>query len=64
MKATLARLGIRNFKPTLRNGLERLGTLQTPRSTRGRSRKSRVLHQDYPTEKLNHFSGRLLLRKC
>jgi hypothetical protein len=41
MKATLARLGIRNFKPTLRNGLERLGTLQTPRSTRGRSRKSR-----------------------
>jgi transposase len=30
MKATLARLGIRNFKPTLRKAAERLATLQTP----------------------------------
>src|ERR1700676_684094 len=30
MKATLARLGIRNFKPTLRKAVERLATLQTP----------------------------------
>src|SRR5712672_1588937 len=30
MKGTLARLGIRNFKPTLRKAAERLATLQTP----------------------------------
>src|SRR6202521_4751773 len=30
IKATLARLGIRNFKPTLRKAAERLATLQTP----------------------------------
>ena len=30
MKATLARLGIRNFKPTLRMAAERLATLHTP----------------------------------
>jgi transposase len=30
MKATLARLGIRNFKPTLRKAAERLATLHTP----------------------------------
>jgi transposase len=30
MKATLARLGIRNFKPTLRKAAERLATLYTP----------------------------------
>jgi transposase len=30
MKATLARLGIRNFKPTLRQTAERLATLHTP----------------------------------
>src|SRR5213080_5022323 len=30
MKATLARLGIRNFKPTLRKATERLATLHTP----------------------------------
>src|SRR5580692_733853 len=30
MKGTLARLGIRNFKPTLRKAAERLGTLHTP----------------------------------
>jgi transposase len=29
MKGTLARLGIRNFKPTLRKAAERLATLQT-----------------------------------
>ena len=29
MKATLARLGIRNFKPTLRKAAERLATLHT-----------------------------------
>jgi transposase len=30
MKATLARLGIRNFKPTLRKATERLATVHTP----------------------------------
>ena len=30
MKGTLARLGIRNFKPTLRQATERLATLYTP----------------------------------
>src|SRR3979411_2298184 len=30
MKATLARLGIRNFKPTLRKAAERLATVRTP----------------------------------
>lgn len=30
MKACLIRLGIRNFKPTLRHASERLGTLRTP----------------------------------
>ena len=30
MKATLARLGIRGFKPTLRHAAERLDTLRTP----------------------------------
>jgi transposase len=30
MKATLARLGIRNFKPTLRKAADRLATLHTP----------------------------------
>ena len=30
VKATMARLGIRNFKPTLRNAAERLATLHTP----------------------------------
>jgi transposase len=30
MKATLARPGIRNFKPTLRKAAERLATLHTP----------------------------------
>ena len=30
MKATLARLGVRNFKPTLRKAAERLATLHTP----------------------------------
>jgi transposase len=30
MKATLARLGIRGFKPTLRDAAERLDTLRTP----------------------------------
>jgi hypothetical protein len=29
MKATLARLGIRNFKPTLRKAAERIATLHT-----------------------------------
>ena len=33
MKATLARLGIRNFKPTLRKAAERLATV-TPRRAR------------------------------
>jgi transposase len=30
IKATLARLGIRNFKPTLRKAAERLATVHTP----------------------------------
>ena len=30
MKATLARLGVRNFKPTLRKAAERLATVRTP----------------------------------
>ena len=30
MKAALARLGIRSFKPTLRGAAERLETLRTP----------------------------------
>src|SRR6201995_5671349 len=30
MKATLARLGVRNFKPTLRQAAERLATVHTP----------------------------------
>ena len=30
MKGTLARLGIRNFKPTLRKAAERLATVHTP----------------------------------
>ena len=33
MKGTLARLGIRNFKPTLRQAAERLATLHTPEGT-------------------------------
>jgi transposase len=33
MKATLARLGIRNFKPTLRKAAEGLATLHTPEGT-------------------------------
>ena len=39
MKATLARLGIRNFKPTLRKAAERLATLH-PR----RARRCRQMH--------------------
>ena len=34
MKATLARLGVRNFKPTLRKAAERLATVHTPEGTR------------------------------
>jgi len=30
IKATLARLGVRNFKPTLRKAVERLTTVHTP----------------------------------
>ena len=30
IKSTLARLGIRNFKPTLRKAAERLATVHTP----------------------------------
>src|SRR5437763_9461443 len=33
MKGTLARLGIRNFKPTLRQATERLATMRTPEGT-------------------------------
>ena len=36
MKATLARLGIRNFKPTLRKAAERLATVHTPEGCRCR----------------------------
>jgi transposase len=34
MKETLARLGIRNFKPTLRKAAERLAVLHTPEGSR------------------------------
>jgi transposase len=34
MKGTLAQLGIRNFKPTLRKAAERLTALQTPEGSR------------------------------
>ena len=33
MKGTLARLGIRNFRPTLRNAAEHLATMRTPEGT-------------------------------
>ena len=33
MKGTLARLGVRNFKPTLRKAAERLATVHTPEGT-------------------------------
>ena len=33
MKGTLARLGIRNFKPTLRQAAERLAIMHTPEGT-------------------------------
>src|SRR3982075_632586 len=33
MKATFARLGVRNFKPTLRKAAERLATVHTPEGT-------------------------------
>ena len=33
IKSTLARLGIRNFKPTLRQATERLATVHTPEGT-------------------------------
>src|SRR5260370_41059658 len=33
MKATLARFGVRNFKPTLRKAAERLATVHTPEGT-------------------------------
>src|SRR5258705_9143795 len=33
MKATLARLGVRNFKPTMRYAAERLATVHTPEGT-------------------------------
>ena len=33
IKGTLARLGIRNFKPTLRQATERLATMRTPEGT-------------------------------
>ena len=33
IKSTLARLGIRNFKPTLRKAAERLATVHTPEGT-------------------------------
>src|SRR5499433_1035496 len=34
MKGTLARLGIRNFRPTLRNAAEHLAALSTPEGSR------------------------------
>jgi transposase len=36
IKSTLARLGIRNFKPTLRNAAERLASVHPPRACRCR----------------------------
>jgi len=39
IKPTLARLGIRNFKPTLRKAAERLATVHTPEAVDGWPRR-------------------------
>ena len=46
MKGTLARLGIRNFKPTLRQAAERLATLHTPEGTPVPPNALAELHRD------------------
>jgi transposase len=46
MKGTLARLGIRNFKPTLRQAAERLATLHTPEGTPVPANALAELHRD------------------
>src|SRR4051812_3137926 len=46
MKATLARLGIRGFKPTLRDAAERLDTLRTPEGTALPPNTRAELHRD------------------
>src|SRR6201987_3656425 len=45
-KSTLARLGIRNFKPTLRQAAERLATLHTPEGTPVPPNALAELHRD------------------
>ena len=46
MKGTLARLGIRHFKPTLRQAAERLATLHTPEGTPVPPNALAELHRD------------------
>src|ERR1700752_3738864 len=46
IKGTLARLGIRNFKPTLRQAAERLATMHTPEGTPVPPNALAELHRD------------------
>jgi transposase len=46
IKAALARLGVRGFKPTLRNALERLDALRTPEGTGLPPNTRAELHRD------------------
>src|SRR5215207_343876 len=46
IKAALARLGVRGFKPTLRNALERLDALRTPEGTALPPNTRAELHRD------------------
>src|SRR3954467_9835588 len=46
IKANLARLGIRGFKPTLRNALQRLDALRTPEGTALPPNTRAELHRD------------------
>jgi hypothetical protein len=46
MKATLARLGVRNFKPTLRKAAERLATVHTPEGVPLPPNRHRVVRVD------------------
>src|SRR5262244_1854915 len=46
MKGALARLGIRNFKPTLRHAAERLATMRTPEGTAVPPNASAELQRD------------------
>jgi transposase len=54
MKGTLARLGIRNFKPTLRKAAERLATLHTPKGSPLPPNVSAELQRDMGAPALCH----------